>query len=70
MAVFFGETIIPMQNNRLKTSILYKLYQPWAKENGYKIPTNQEFVGDLRKRFGVKSDCRKGNVIVGYDLKK
>ena len=70
MSVFFAETIEPEQDNRLKTSVLYKLYQPWAKENGYKIPTSQEFVGDLRKRFGVKPDRIKGNVIIGYDLKK
>jgi putative DNA primase/helicase len=70
MSVFFFFFFVHLQNNRLKISVLLKLYQPWAKENGYKIPTAQEFVGDLRKRFGVKPDCKKGNVIVGYDLKK
>jgi len=31
--------------------------------------SSQEFVTELRRRYEVKRDCVKGNVVVGFALK-
>jgi len=53
---------------RLSTSELYSYYAAWAKDNGYRPLSNRPFVADLRRRFEIKPECKKGNVIIGLAL--
>jgi putative DNA primase/helicase len=70
LGAFFKDTLVPMENNRLKTSELWEAHNVWAKANGIRSMSSKKFVGELRRRYEVKSDCKKGNVIVGYRLEK
>ena len=70
MGVFLNEMLVPVEGNRLKTSDLHRLHQVWAKENGYRLVSNQEFVGELRRRSLLGRDRVKGNVVIGFDVKK
>jgi len=65
---FCDETLIQAEGNRLKTAVLYERYKPWAKTNGYKPLCSQDFVAELRGRYEVKHDRRKGNVVMGFDI--
>jgi len=67
---FCTETLCQAEGNRLKTSILYERYKPWAKTNGYKALCGQDFVGELRQRYETGCNGRVGNFVVGFDLKK
>jgi len=66
---FSEESLIAADGNRLKTSDAYKRYQAWAKSNGYRPVNNQEFVAEMKKRFHIHPDYKKGNCIWDYDLK-
>lgn len=66
---FCSDTISPSDGHRLKTAVLYQKYTPWAKANGFKPLSSQEFVAELRRRYEVKHDRRPGNTVVGYNLK-
>jgi putative DNA primase/helicase len=68
IGVFLSEHTIAEDGGRLSTSLLYSHYAAWAKDNGYHPLSNRPFVTDLRRRFEVKHDCRKGNVIIGLAL--
>jgi putative DNA primase/helicase len=68
IGVFLAEFTIAEEKGRLSTSLLYSYYAAWAKDNGYKPLSNRPFVGDLRRRFEIKPDCRKGNVIIGLAM--
>ena len=57
-----------LMSGRLSTSLLYSYYAGWAKDNGYRPLSNRPFVSDLRRRFEIKPDCKKGNVIIGLGL--
>ena len=70
LGAFFSEYLVPMEDNRLKTSELYKIHSSWAKNNGFDSMSSQSFVGELRERYTVKHDYIKGNTVVGFDLKK
>ena len=67
--VFLDETLIPAYEYRLKTSTLHRCHRAWAKTNGVRAMSSQNFVAELRRRYEVTRDCIKGNVIVGFDLK-
>jgi putative DNA primase/helicase len=67
---FCAETLVPAEENRLKTSVLYERYRLWAKANGCKPWRSQEFVGELRRRYDHGSNGRLGNFIIGYDIRK
>ena len=68
IGVFLSEYTRAEEKGRLSTSLLYSHYAAWAKDNGYRPLSNRPFVGDLRRRFEIKPDCRKGNVIIGMAL--
>jgi putative DNA primase/helicase len=57
-------------NEKLQTSALYAAYSEWAKANGTRAQSSQVFVGELRRKYVVKHDCAKGNVLIGFALKK
>jgi len=68
IGVFLAEYTGAEDGGRLSTSLLYSHYSIWAKDNGYRPLSNRPFVTDLRRRFEIKHDCRKGNVIIGLAL--
>jgi putative DNA primase/helicase len=68
--LFCADALVPAEGNRLKTSILYERYKPWAKLNGYKPVCSQDFVAELRRRYGVEQNGHLGNFIEGYTAKK
>ena len=68
VGVFLSEYTQEQDGSRLSTSELYSYYAAWAKENGYRPLSNRPFVADLRRRYEIKPDCRKGNVIIGLAL--
>ncbi len=70
IGVFLSETLVTAEGNRLKTSGLFKLYISWTKANGFRPMSNQDFVGELRKRYEIKRDSTKGNVVVGFSIRK
>ncbi len=65
---FLLETVMEAEGNRLKTADLYRRYAEWARDNGYCLMNNKNFVGDLRKRYEVGRDGRLGNVVSGIDF--
>ena len=67
---FCIENLVPAEGNKLKTSALYERYKLWAKTNGCKAWRSQEFVGELRRRYGVEHNGRIGNHINEYAMKK
>ncbi len=68
IGIFLSEYTGAEENGRLSTSLLYSYYSSWAKENGYRPLSSRPFVADLRRRFEVKHDCRKGNVVIGLKI--
>jgi putative DNA primase/helicase len=70
LGIFLREILIPAENHRLKTSDLNRLFTAWGKPYGLHPISSQEFVGELRRRkYLIKADRAKGNVIMGYALK-
>jgi putative DNA primase/helicase len=57
-------------DKKLQASALYAAYADWAKANGTRPQSSQAFVGELRRKYVVKRDCAKGNVLIGFVLKK
>ncbi len=70
VGMFLAEYLVPADGNRLKTSELHQCYNAWAKANGSRAMNSPDFVAELRRRYEVKRDGAKGNVIVGFDIKK
>jgi putative DNA primase/helicase len=70
IGMFLAENIVPADGNRLKTSELHQRHHAWAKANGFRPMNSPDFVAELRRRYEVKRDGAKGNVIIGYDMKK
>ena len=68
IGTFLSEYTKEHDRGRLSTSELYSYYSSWAKDNGYRPSSNRPFVADLRRRFEIKPDCKKGNVIIGLAL--
>jgi len=68
IGTFIAEYTKEHDGSRLSTSELYSYYASWAKDNGYRPLSNRPFVADLRRRFEIKPDCKKGNVIIGLAL--
>lgn len=68
IGMFLAEHTTARDGGRLSTSELYLRYSAWAKDNGYRPLSNRLFVADLRRRFEVRHDCRKGNVVIGLAL--
>lgn len=68
IGAFLAEYTVTQEKGRLSTSELHKHYAVWAKGNGYLPLCNRAFVGELRRRFEVKPDCRKGNVVLRLAL--
>ncbi len=68
IGIFLSEYTSAEEKGRLSTSLLYSYYSSWAKDNGYRPLSNRPFVADLRRRFEIKPDCKKGNVIIGLAL--
>jgi putative DNA primase/helicase len=69
LGIFLVDALVPVEGNRLKTSILHQQYAAWSRANGFRSMNSQVFVSELRRRYDVRRDCVKGNVIVNYDLK-
>jgi putative DNA primase/helicase len=67
---FLGEYTIGREGARTSTSELYLHYSGWAKDNGYHQMNSKNFVGELRRRYDVRRDGTKGNVVIGlaFDL--
>ncbi len=68
IGTFLAESVLEADENKLKTSDLYKRYKNWAQDNGYCSMNNKNFVGEIRKRYKVVRDDRMGNVVIGIDL--
>lgn len=69
LGVFFSEVLVPVADHRIKTSILRQRHLAWAKANGYRSMSSQIFMSELRRRYDIKRDYVKGNVVVGSDIK-
>jgi hypothetical protein len=65
---FLAEYTIAQDNSLLSTSELYVHYSGWAKDNGYRPLNSKNFVGELRRRYVVRHDGRKGNVVENMAL--
>jgi putative DNA primase/helicase len=70
LGAFVIECLEPAGDKRIKTSELRNLYNTWAKRGGFPVLNSQAFVGELRNRYTVKPDCKLGNVLIGYAVKK
>jgi putative DNA primase/helicase len=70
IGTFLADCTEPSVNEKLQTSALYAVYADWAKANGTRPQSSQAFVGELRRKYIVKRDCAKGNVLIGFALKK
>ena len=68
MSLFCNNTLVAAEGSRVKTAVLYQKYTPWAKANGYKPLSSQEFVAELRRRYTVKHDRKMGNMVHDYGL--
>lgn len=65
---FLCEYTIETEGSRLPTSELYIHYTGWAKDNGYRQMNNKNFVAELRRRYEVRRDGSRGNVVVGLAI--
>jgi putative DNA primase/helicase len=70
IGTFLADCTEPSANEKLQTSALYAAYSDWAKANGTRAQSSQAFVGELRRKYIVKRDCAKGNVLIGFTPKK
>jgi putative DNA primase/helicase len=61
---FFHESLTVSDGNRLQTAAIYPRYVTWAKDNGYRPLNNKSFVGELRKRYNLRRDGKRGNEIL------
>ena len=68
LGAFLGEYTVETEGNRLPTGELYTYYSGWAKDNGYRPMNNKTFVAELRRRYDVRRDSSRGNVVVGLVL--
>lgn len=68
IGTFLEDTIFYEPQNRLQTSILYRIYKEWSNDNGYRALNVKNFVSEIRKRYEVKRNGTKGNEIIGVDL--
>jgi putative DNA primase/helicase len=66
---FLINTLIEIENVRTKTMDLYQSYASWAKTHAIRPVNNRVFVGELKKRYEVKRDCKLGNIVVGMGLR-
>jgi putative DNA primase/helicase len=69
IGTFLSDCTEPAGNEKLQTSALYAAYTEWAKANGTRPQSSQAFVGELRRKYIVKRDCAKGNVLIGFALR-
>jgi putative DNA primase/helicase len=69
IGVFLSESITPDDNYRIPTSNLYGQYATWAKDNGYRPLSNRGFTVELRRRYELRRDGVKGNMLVGFAYK-
>ena len=56
------------EGGRVQTSVLYRKYTDWTKDNGYRPLNNKNFIGELRKRYDVRRDGERGNEVVGVEF--
>ena len=61
---FLNENLVKADGKRLQTSEIYSRYSKWSKDNGYRPINNKNFVGELRKRYEVRRDGKRGNEIL------
>jgi putative DNA primase/helicase len=66
---FLLNTLIEIENVRTKTMEVYQSYANWAKTHAIRPVSNRIFVGELKKRYDVRRDCKLGNVVVGMGLR-
>jgi putative DNA primase/helicase len=66
---FLLNTLIEIENVRTKTMEVYQSYANWAKIHAIRPVNNRIFVGELKKRYDVRRDCKLGNVVVGMGLR-
>ena len=66
---FLLNALIEAEHARTKTMELYQSYASWAKGHALRPVNNRIFVGELRKRYDVRRDCKLGNVVVGMGLR-
>jgi putative DNA primase/helicase len=65
---FLREILVESDGKRLQTSAIYKRYAVWSKENGYR-PTNCKFfVNELRRKYEIRRDGRRGNEVLDVDF--
>jgi len=68
VGAFLEEKTIISEGGRIKTSDLYTNYTVWAKANGYRPVNNKNFVGELRRRYDIRRDGAKGNMVLGIAI--
>ena len=64
---FLNETIVKSDGKRLQTSEIYSRYSKWSKSNGYRPMNNKGFIGELRKRYEIRRDGKRGNEILDVE---
>ena len=65
---FLSENLIESDGKRIKTSAIYKKYSVWSKENGYKPMNIKDFIRELRRRYDIRRDGKRGNEVLGVDF--
>jgi len=65
---FLSETLIESDGKRIQTSAIYKKYSAWSKENGYRPLNIKDFIRELRRRYDIRRDGKRGNEVLGVDF--
>ena len=65
---FFSEILVQSDGKRLQTSAIYKRYAVWSKENGYRPVNCKFFVSELRRKYEIRRDGRRGNEVLDVDF--
>jgi putative DNA primase/helicase len=66
---FLLNALAEIESARTKTMDVYQNYAAWAKNHALRPVNNRVFIGELRKRYDVRRDCKLGNVVVGMGLR-
>ena len=65
---FVRDMLIPEPLEKVKTSVVYRAYSEWCRNNGFISLNNREFMRELRRLVTIKRNNALGNVVTGYKL--
>jgi putative DNA primase/helicase len=66
---FLLKALTEIAGFRTKTMDVYQNKAAWAKSYALRPVNNRVFIGELRKRYDVRRDCKFGNVVIGMGLR-